>query len=479
MIKYLTLLVGIIYWSSSFGQYNISVRIDGLDCEDELLLANHFGDKQYLRDTSECVNGIATFRGSESLQNGVYLVVLPKKNYFEILISKNEDQTNYFFHTDTTLSPPKMVIKGSEENELFFDFNAFAIVQGTKAGKIRTALDTVDEGKTKNKLESELKEINKSVAKRRDKIAQDYSDLFIGKLYGSMTEITPLDAKGVEEEDQRKFQYLWLREHFWDGVDLAEDGLVRSPVFHNKLKYYFDTYMPPIADTAIWLGDQLINKIEAAGSREQYKYTIHFLLGYFENAKFMCFDKALWHIAKNYYCAGKAYWADSAYVSKMCIESSKMEATLCDKVAPDLYMPDSTFRQRIRMSEIAKPVTVLVFWDINCGHCKKEMPIISNMYDSMTNENIEIYAVYTQGDWEGWKKRLAKDKFNFINVANAFGEDKFRKKYNIRTTPQIFVLDKDKNIRFKKIGAKDLPKTIEYLLEEQGVIEVDKTDTKD
>ena len=72
-----------------------------------------------------------------------------------------------------------------------------------------------------------------------------------------------------------------------------------------------------------------------------------------------------------------------------------------------------------------------------------------------------------------------RPKFNFINVANAFGEDKFRKKYNIRTTPQIFVLDKDKNIRFKKIGAKDLPKTIEYLLEEQGIIELDKPDTKD
>tara|TARA_Y100000385_G_scaffold211110_1_gene219070 strand:+ start:3451 stop:4890 length:1440 start_codon:yes stop_codon:yes gene_type:complete len=479
MVKFLTLLVGIISWFSSFGQYDISVKIDGLGCDDELLLANHFGDKQYLRDTSVCVNGIATFRGDETLENGVYLVVLPKKNYFEILISQDEDQTKYSFQTDTTLSPKKMVVEGSKENELFFGFNAFAIVQGNKAGKIRRALDTLEEGKTKSKLESELKEINKSVAQRRDKISQDYSDFFIGKLYGSMTEITPPDDNSVNEENQQKFQYLWLREHFWDEVDLAEDGLVRSPVFHNKLKYYFDTYMPPIADTAIWLGDQLINKIEAAGSREQYKYTIHFLLGYFENAKFMCFDKALWHIAKNYYCAGKAYWADSAYVSKMCIESSKMEATLCDKVAPDLYMPDSTFRQRIRMSEIAKPVTVLVFWDINCGHCKKEMPIISNMYDSMTNENIEIYAVYTQGDWEGWKKRLAKDKFNFINVANAFGEDKFRKKYNIRTTPQIFVLDKDKNIRFKKIGAKDLLKTIEYLLEEQGIKELDKPDSED
>jgi thiol-disulfide isomerase/thioredoxin len=470
MVKFLTLLVGIICWSSSFGQHEITVKIDGLGCEDKLLLANHFGDKQYLRDTSECVDGVAKFIGDETLENGVYLVVLPKKNYFEILISEDEDQMKYSFHTDTTLSPKKMIVEGSKENELFFDFNAFAIVQGNKAGKIRRALDTLEEGKTKSKLESDLRDINKSVAKKRDGISNDYSNLFIGKLYGAMTEITPPDNNSVDEEDQRKFQYLWLREHFWDEVDLSEDGLVRSPVFHNKLKYYFDTYMPPIADTAIWLGDQLINKIEAAGSREQYKYTIHFLLSYFESAKYMCFDKALWHIAKNYYCAGKAYWADSAYVSKMCIESSKMEATLCDKVAPDLYMPDSSFRQRIRMSEIAKPVTVLVFWDINCGHCKKEMPIISKMYDSLTNENIEIYAVYTQGDWEGWKKRLAKDKFNFINVANAFGEDKFR------TTPQIFVLDKDKNIRFKKIGAKDLPKTIEYLLEEQGVIEPNSSD---
>jgi thiol-disulfide isomerase/thioredoxin len=478
MVKYLTLLVGIICWSSSFGQYNISVKIDGLDCEDELLLANQFGDKQYLRDTSECVNGIATFRGDESLQNGVYLIVLPKKNYFEILISKNEDQTNYFFHTDTTLSPKKMIVEGSKENELFFEFNNFAIVEGNKAGKIRRELDSLEEGKIQKKLELELKDINKGVALKRDKISQDYSELFIGKLYKSMTEIKSPDFSDKSEEDKRKFKYLWMREHFWDKVDFSEDGLVRSPVFHNKLKYYFDTYMPPIADTAIWLGDNLINKIEAAGSKEQYKYTIHFLLGYFESAKFMCFDKALWHIAKNYYCAGKAFWADSAYVSKMCVESAKMEATLCDKVAPDMYMPDSTFRQRIRMSEIKKPVTVLVFWDINCGHCKKEMPLISQMYDSLTNENLEIYAVYTQGDWEGWKKRLAKDKFNFINVANAFGEDKFRKKYNIRTTPQIFVLDKDKNIRFKKIGAKDLPKTIEYLLEEQGIIKPTDSDSK-
>ena len=290
-----------------------------------------------------------------------------------------------------------------------------------------------------------------------------------------MEEVKALEIQpDIDKEEARKNQYLWMREHYWDNVTMAEDGLMLSPVFHNKLKDYFDNYMIPVPDSAIAMADVLINKIEKGGSKEQYKYTIHYLLRYFEESKFMCMDKALWHMAKNYYCAGKAFWADSAYVAKMCEESNKMEPTLCDVLAPEMSMPDTTFTKRISMQAIDKPVTVLVFWDINCGHCKKEMPIINAMYDSMTNEHFEIYAVYTQGDWEGWKKRLAKEKYDFVNVANAFGDDKFREYYNIRTTPQIFVLDKDKKIRFKKIGAHDIANTIQFLLEEQGVVEPEK-----
>jgi len=123
------------------------------------------------------------------------------------------------------------------------------------------------------------------------------------------------------------------------------------------------------------------------------------------------------------------------------------------------------------MYSINKPITVLVFWDINCGHCKKELPIISRMYDSMGNEHFEIYAVYTKGELEDWKKRVITEKYNFINVTNAFGEDNFHKNYNITSVPQIFVLDMDRKIRFKKVGAHDLPGIINHLLEEQGIIQ--------
>jgi thiol-disulfide isomerase/thioredoxin len=472
MIKHFTLLIGVLFCINSYAQYDISVKIDGLSCNDELLLANHFGDKQYLKDTSECVNGTFHFKGDESLSSGVYLVVLPKKNYFEILISENEDQMKYSFVTDTTIKPDITTTTGSLENELFLDFNRLAVSQSLLASKLKKEMDATEDEKEKKKLNTELNNIGAKIAEARKKIVDENSELFIGKLYSAMQDVEAIEAPAeLSNEDKRRFQYVWLRDHYWDKVDMSEDGLVLSPVFHNKLKSYCDNYMPPIADTAMMIGDNLINQIEAGGSQEQYKYSIHFLLGYYENSKYMCFDKALWHMAKNYYCAGKAFWSDSAYTAKMCEESAKMEPTLCDKVAPDMNMPDSSFQGRIRMSEINKPVTVLVFWDINCGHCKKEMPIISKLYDSLTNENLEIYAVYTQGDWAGWKERIAKDKFNFINVANAFGEDKFRDFYNIRTTPQIYVLDQDKNIRFKKIGAKDIKNTIQYLWEEQGLVE--------
>ena len=90
MKKLLFLCIGFLFLHDLYGQgYNISVKIDGLYGVDDLLLANHFGDKQYLRDTSETdKQGIYHFRGEKRLESGIYLVVLPDHSHFEIVISK-------------------------------------------------------------------------------------------------------------------------------------------------------------------------------------------------------------------------------------------------------------------------------------------------------------------------------------------------------------------------------------------------------
>lgn len=472
MRKYLFLLAGLFIISSANAQYDIQVKINGLNCGEEILLANHFGDKQYLRDTAECSNGIYHFKGDKTLENGVYLVVLPKKNYFEIMISKAEDQTKLYFETDTLLTASKMISRNSEENALFFEFNKLASKLGTEASRLQKEMKDETDEKKIEKIKETLKGYGEQIANRRIDIAKNNLDKFIGKLYKAMIEVPDIEAPDtMDEKESDRYRYLWMRAHFWDNLDKSEDGIVRSPVFHNKIKDFFENYIPPMPDTAIMLIDNFIKQIEDAGSKEQFKYAVHYFLSNSEKSKYMCFDKVLHHMATEYYCAGKAFWADSAFLDKICSEADKMALTLCEVVAPDMAMPDSTFSKRVVMSEIDKPVTILVFWDINCGHCKKEMPLINQYYDTANRDYVEIYSVYTQGDWEGWKKRIREEGYKFINVANAFGDDDFRKHYNIRSTPQIYILDQDKKIRFKKIAVKDFAKIVKFLLKEQGIIQ--------
>ncbi|MBR9861211.1 redoxin domain-containing protein [bacterium] len=483
MKKILILLIGFFTAIQSQAQYDIAVKIKGLSCPNELILANHLMDKQYARDTSSvCKDGVFHFVGEKTLETGIYLVVLPDHNYFEIVISDDEDQTKYYFENNTELKPENMVIKGSEENKVFFEFNRFATKKGEEAADLRRQIEAEEDSVQRAALITKYQEVGKEVAAKREEVTTKNPDLFIGKLYKAMKEVTPPEAPAsVAKKDVNTWKYLWVRSHYWDNVDHSEDGLVRSPVFHAKIKEYFNSYVPPIADTAIMLADKLIKDIEAAGSRDQFKHTLHYLLRHFQDVKYLCFDKATHYIAANYYCTGKAFWIDSAFKADMCEQAGKMEATLCGKIAPNMNMPDTTFTANTHsLYEVNSPVTIVIFWDHECGHCKKEIPIVKKFYDSCNKEEVFIYAVYTQGDWEGWKKYVREKELNFLNVANAFGEDKFRKHYNITTTPQIYVLNENKEIIFKKVGAANLPDIVQHMLIEQGYKDAeDGTDGSD
>lgn len=467
----LLIIFGFLLSVNSFAQgYDIRLDIEGLDGADELILAHHWGDKKYSKDTSEYINGSFHFIGDEPLESGVYMVVTPKRNYFEIIVSKDEDQTKYYFKSDSNLNLANMVTKGSKENEIFFDFNKFVVEKGNEIKVLNDALKASPGEKESEALKEQIRDARNAMTAKRDKLGNDHNDLFVGKLYKAMEDVKiPDPPADLADSLKRQFSYYYFRTHYWDNFDLSEDGLVRTPIFHQKLHDYFDKYIIPLPDTSLMLADELINKIEQAGSRDQYKYTIHFLLKYYQESKHMCFDKALYHIVNNYYCSGKAFWIDSAFQQEMCEQAGKMAPTLCDLVAPDMNMPDSTFtiNSRHRLSETTTPVTIVIFWDINCGHCKKEIPVIQEFWDSCNKEEVTIYAVYTQGDWAGWKKFIREKNLTFLNVSNAFGEDDFRDDYNIISTPQIYVLDKDHKIRFKKIGAHDLPQVVDAVLQEQ------------
>ena len=92
---------------------------------------------------------------------------------------------------------------------------------------------------------------------------------------------------------------------------------------------------------------------------------------------------------------------------------------------------------------------------------KKEMPKIKHNIDSLTNLGYDIttFAVATEFDKEEWKKFIKDQKTeDWINVAdinhdeegNPVASSDWRDKYDIYSTPVVYLLDKNKKILAKK-----------------------------
>lgn len=444
-------------------QHNIKFRVNGLQPGEECILAHYYADQNKIVDTSVVnKNGFVIFKGEDKLLNGVYIFVLPKKTYIEFVVPSTDQEFDITF--DTTLSPLNKTVAGSLDNQLFFDFEKFSINPGIEKRKLVDEFKNTEAGSDeREKIRAKIKEIDAKVDKERRRIVSEYPSTFTAKLFKAVIDI---DIPDELKDDTTGLRYEYYVKHYWDNIDLCDDGMVRTPVFKGKLEYYISKLIIQHPDTIIPVIDDLCSRIEKCGSMEMYKYVVWWNTNHHEESKMMCMDKVLHHMAKNYYCAGKCYWADSSLVAKMCEHAGKIGPTVCGEVAPNMTLVDTTFVRQYEMHKLNSPVTIVVFWDHQCGHCKKEIPKLKVMYDSMKDKGVEVYAVYTQADWEGWKDYIRKNGLTWINVMDAFNKATYRKDYNIISTPQVYMLDHNKVIRFKNPPAENVGRIAEIMLEE-------------
>src|ERR1051325_8518805 len=98
--------------------HEIKLKITGVR-DTTVYFGFHMGDKNYVSDTVKIDhNGRGVIKGDTALPGGIYLVVMPNKSYFEVLIN---DQM-FAVETDTSDIYGKMKTTGSQDNIMFCDF---------------------------------------------------------------------------------------------------------------------------------------------------------------------------------------------------------------------------------------------------------------------------------------------------------------------------------------------------------------------
>ena len=118
----------------SFAQnYSIAGQVDGL-ADGDVLLGYYYGDKQYVKDTVQSVNGAFVFESDVALESGMYFMLLSDKQFFQFII--DEDRT-FSFHTSHTNLVGDMQMVSSTENELFYEYQQFTQQKGIEVQPIK------------------------------------------------------------------------------------------------------------------------------------------------------------------------------------------------------------------------------------------------------------------------------------------------------------------------------------------------------
>ena len=172
------------------------------------------------------------------------------------------------------------------------------------------------------------------------------------------------------------------------------------------------------------------------------------------------------YLVENYYGKGLAPWIDKENLAKMTQDAKALKPLLIDKIAPDItvYKKDST---PVSIHSIKSKYVVLLFWAPDCGHCKQAMHHVVKFQEDFKSKGVEVVAICSKTGadektcWEGVEQLKMQ---NFLNLSDPNPYTRFKLTYDLKTTPQIYILDSDKRILSKKIAAEQLGEVMEKLI---------------
>lgn len=433
--------------------YKIEIKIKGIE-DSVLYLANYYGDKTFLVDTATRKGkNNYLFEGKKWLDGGIYIVVGEKKNtIFEFLIS---DSRHLKFDSDIDNLIEEMKVKGSNENALFFDYLAYSNIQFKKLKSFQQHITNLNPNNDSiSILNKKIEELNSDIVDYKEAIIEAYPDAFISHFFLAMKspETENLSNTSIQDSIQAFQNY---KKHYWDYMNFDDERLIRTPVFHNKLDYYFTAIANPTLDSLINEIDAFLNRLDEKS--ELYKHSLWHLTLKFDQSNKMGYDAILVHFAENYYANGKASWLNNGVVKNILDEAKKRSSSLIGKKGPNLVMHNINLSP-ISMYSIDKKYTILYFWDPKCNHCKEETPKLREFYKQNAKKlNLEVFAVCADTNMQEMKAYIIENKLNWVNVngSRSYTQD-FHELYNVYSTPFIFVLDKNKTIIAKQIKSDQL-----------------------
>ncbi|GAA4467649.1 hypothetical protein GCM10023093_23890 [Nemorincola caseinilytica] len=464
------LLLGMALNSVARDGYRITLKVPAL--KDSMVYLVHYYGKPlptiYKRDSARFdKKGVAVFDSKDpEFIGGIYMMLFSdRKTYFELLLNKGDEFT---VTADLKKLPESVSYTNSPENDRFREYVSFLKgyserQQGLQKEYVnaRTADDTAALRKRSAAMSKEL------TTYRREHVKK-YPGTLLASIFSSLEIPQVPEGPHYLPDGKTKdsaFAYTYYKAHYWDQFDLQDDRLIHTPVYDARLDEYMNKLVLPWPDSVIKESTMLLTK--ARGTKEVFKYTLWWLTRMAENSKVMGMDEVFVYLVENYYMKGDATWLTTDELNKYIDRAMKIAPNVIGNLAPEIKLPmfAADKHEDASLHSVKARYTLLVFYAPSCGHCREEMPAIDSLYRTVLKEKgVKIYAVTTEGDPTAAKDFITRYKLNdWMTTWDPDHSGDWRAKYDVYSTPTIYLLDEKKIIKGKRLDHSNIATLVEML----------------
>jgi len=473
------LLMGLAQQSFAREGYHIVLKMAGVK-DSMVFLAHYYGKNRptiFKTDSSRFdKNGTATFNSTDKdFTGGIYIMYLSDmKTNFEVLLNKGDDLTIVAPINDI---PDGIQFKNSPENTRFSEYVKYLKNYSLNEDKLRKDLEKArnsdDTAVIRKKAVAASKELNKY---RKDYVKTNPGTL-LSTIFSAIEVPQIPEGDHYLEDGKTKdttYNYKYYKSHFWDGFDFRDDRLIYTPIYDARLEEYFSKLVLPWTDSIEKEADVLLKK--SKGTKDMFHYTLWWLTRYVENSKVMGMDEVFVYLVENYYMKGDAFWLKNDELTKYIDRAQKIAPNVIGNLAPEIRLPNVVTKKEESMLNMKSKYTLIIFYSPTCGHCQHEMPSIDSLYKNVLKaKGVKIYTVATEGEQKAITDFITK--YNMGDWTNTWDHEHtsdYHNKYDVYSTPTIYLLDEKKIIRGKRLDHNNVAGLLEMLEKKAAREKADK-----
>lgn len=383
---------------ASFSQAKIRVNIDN-HIDSIYYLIKYTSDKShYVIDTSSLSSGYKIFSNKTDYNEGIYVIADSKQNpLFEILIGKDQ---KFSIHVEELMELKSYEVKGSKETESYFKVYSRTFYDRLHIKALESELKYHPENIRK------IDSIKNELYKYQESMLRKDNDSFLNT-YIKFTEDRPICD-----------------------LPLCDERILNSRLLKNKLDKYFDnsstTQTPELICNKI---DEFV--LSTNDCQETRDYILWYLYSKYFNPEKTENELVYIHLVDEFFSKLEIENLTENIRKEIIRRADVLRNITIGQVAPSFQYIDEN-GDMVDLDDIRSKFTVLFFYKPDCQKCIRDKRILGLV-----------------------KKRINDIEILHIDISeenNSRSQD-IIDKYDIMTTPTIYLLNEKKEIIAKHIKA--------------------------